>query len=216
MKRLLAWQLVWLVPSLFAFSLFFGWLDNRAIRASLSPAGGPDPFFSMWAPIFVDIALCLSSVLAFVVGLVLGSARRTQFAGIFVLLCALAYLGGGGSRHMIFGNPRKEAFTKLGERMMPLVRAIEAYHRDHGTYPESLDALVPAYLDKLPATGMGNYTNYNFYVGSRAQHFGGNPWIIEIPVGYGMNFDQFYYFPLQNYPDGWPYKRMGKWAYYDE
>ena len=105
---------------------------------------------------------------------------------------------------------------QLGERMMPLVQAVESYHRDNGTYPEQLENLVPKYLQKLPQTQMGNYTNYNYYVGSRAQSFEGNPWIIEIPAGYGMGFDQFYYFPLQNYPQGGPYERMGKWAYFHE
>lgn len=212
MKRLLAWQLVWLVPSLFAFSLFFGWLDAEAIRTSLSPAGGPDPEFSMWIPGFADAALGLGSLLAFISGCVLACIRKTRFAGIFVLLCAAGYLGGCNSRRIVFGNPRKETWTQFGERMMPLVAAIETYHRDHGSYPERLEVLVPKYIDQLPSTGMGNYTNYHYYVGSQAKE--GNPWIIEVPAGYGMGFDQFYYFPLQNYPDGWPYERMGKWAYF--
>ena len=98
--------------------------------------------------------------------------------------------------------------------MMPLVIAIEAYHRDHGSYPERLEVLVPKYLNQLPSTGMGNYTDYHYHVGSEAKE--GNPWIIQVPAGYGMGFDQFYYFPLQNYPDGLPYERMGKWAYFHE
>jgi hypothetical protein len=30
------------------------------------------------------------------------------------------------------------------------VLAIESYRRDHNEYPESLDSLVPTYLDRLP------------------------------------------------------------------
>jgi len=100
--------------------------------------------------------------------------------------------------------------------MMSLVDAIESYKRDQGVYPNDLNALVPKYLDKLPTTGMGNYTNLNYYVGERAESFEKNPWVVEIPVGYGMGFNQFYYFPLQNYPSGWPYERLGKWAYFHE
>ena len=165
---------------------------------------------------FADVALSIGSFLAFVVGCVLTCLRRMRFVGVFVLLCASGYLGGCGLRSTVFGSPRKEAWTQLGERMLPLVRAIEAYHRDHGAYPAQLQNLVPTYLDELPSTGMRKHTNYFYYKGERAQTHQGNPWIIEIPAGYGMGFDQFYYFPLQNYPKGWPYEPMGKWAYFHE
>lgn len=172
--------------------------------------------FGSWGMGIVDAALGLGSLFVFLVGSVLACIRKTRFAGIFVLLCAAGYLGGCNCRRSVFGNPRKEAWTRFGERMMPLVAAIQAYHRNHGTYPERLEILVPQYIEKLPSTGMGNYTNYNYYVGSRAQMYEGNPWIIEVYAGYGMGFDQFYYFPLQNYPNGWPYERMGEWAYFHE
>ncbi|HWI58014.1 MAG TPA: hypothetical protein VNZ22_12365 [Bacillota bacterium] len=216
MKRLLAWQLVWLVPGLFAASFYFGWLHAKAIRLSVSRAGGPDPEFSMWLPGFTDAALSMGSLSALIAGCVLTGSRQTRFTGLFVSLCALGYLEGCQARHAIFGSPRREAFTQLGARMLLLVQAIEAYHRDNGAYPAQLNALIPRYLDKLPSTGMGNYTNYHYYVGWAAQRHEGNPWILEIPAGYGMGFDQFYYFPLQNYPQGWPYERLGKWAYFHE
>lgn len=214
LQRLFAWQLVWLVPALFSISLFFGWMNANAIRTSLSPSGGPDPEFSMWIPGFTDAALGLGSFLVFIAGIVLACIRETRFVGLCLVLCAVGYLGGCSSRRIVFGNPRKEAWTAFGERMMPLVTAIETYHHDNGSYPERLEVLVPKYLDQLPSTGMGNYTNYHYYVGSMTK--AGNPWIIEVPAGYGMGFDQFYYFPLQNYPRGWPYERMGKWAYFHE
>jgi hypothetical protein len=162
----------------------------------------------------IDAGLGLGSLLAFMIACIFACMRKTRFAGVFMMLCAAGYLGGCGSRQIVFGDPQKEAWTQLGERMMPLVTAIETYQRDHGAYPERLDILVPKYIDRLPSTGMGNYTNYHYSVGSQLSE--GNPWIIQVPAPCGMSFDQFYYFPLQNYPDGWPYERMGKWAYFHE
>lgn len=39
---------------------------------------------------------------------------------------------------------------QIPENAMPLVRAIETFRNDTGSYPESLDALVPKHIAKLP------------------------------------------------------------------
>jgi len=143
------------MPAVFAISFGFRWMQDQAERASLSPAGGPDPVLNnMFLSSLIDMALGLGSLVAFITGFVLVCIRRTRFSGVFVMLCALGYFGGWAIEHIAFGDPRTEAWTKTGERMMPLVKAIETYHHDQGKYPERLDALVPTYLDKLPSTGM--------------------------------------------------------------
>lgn len=116
-------------------------------------------------------------------------------------------------------NPRHDAFMKLGNRLFPLVDAIGAYHSENGIYPTSLDVLTPDYLEELPTTGMAVYPNYEYLVGETANQYDGNPWVIDMNVGYGMGFDRFLYFPLQNYPDngyGGRIERMGGWAYVHE
>jgi hypothetical protein len=44
------------------------------------------------------------------------------------------------------------------------------------------------------------YPDYQYYVGTNAARYGSNPWVLVVhtPSG-GINFDQFMYFPLQNY-----------------
>ena len=42
------------------------------------------------------------------------------------------------------------ADKQIPENAMPLVRAIETFRHDTGSYPESLDALIPTHLAKLP------------------------------------------------------------------
>lgn len=41
------------------------------------------------------------------------------------------------------------------ERAQPIIRAIDAYRVDHADEPDSLDELVPEYLDELPAPLVG-------------------------------------------------------------
>jgi hypothetical protein len=210
MKKPLVLWLLCLFTFFFLASLLFGLPDIAAARALYSPAGGADPFFNHFFGLMADLLLGLASALVFVIGLVGCFRKRTRTAALVMLACATGYLGGCNSRHTILGNPRRDAFLQLGERMQPLVNAIESYHRDHGAYPATLESLVTNYLPKLPETGMGSYPSYTYYTNSA-----GNPWIIQMPVGYGMGFDQLYYYPLQNYP-GWPYERIGKWAYFHE
>ena len=111
------------------------------------------------------------------------------------------------------------AFHSLAERSKPMVNAIRAYEQKHGNPPDSLDALVPEFIPFVPTTGIGAYPKYDYSVVTNAD-YGGNPWIITIftPSG-GINFDQFMYWPLTNYPakgyGGW-IERVGDWAYVHE
>ena len=111
-----------------------------------------------------------------------------------------------------------DAFHQLAERSKPLVAAIHAYEQKHGHPPETLQALVPEYIPSVPSTGMGAYPKYDYLVGTT--NWNGNPWVLVVftPSG-GINFDQFMYFPLTNYPatgyGGW-LQRIGDWAYVHE
>jgi len=86
----------------------------------------------------------------------------------------------------------------------------------HGQPPDSLGELVPDYLAELPSTGMKNYPSYEYRTGDAARLHHGNPWVIWMGVGYGMGFDEFVYYPLQNYPEHSGFERLGKWAYFHE
>ncbi|HVP43659.1 MAG TPA: hypothetical protein VMS96_09505 [Terriglobales bacterium] len=73
------------------------------------------------------------------------------------MLRTIAYaLGGLVLGFFLFVNlvnaPRRRETDRTNrqnaERVLP---ALEAYRRDHGRFPESLDALQPAYLKPVPA-----------------------------------------------------------------
>lgn len=115
---------------------------------------------------------------------------------------------------------RRAAFHRLAERSTPLVNAIKDYTTQNGQPPATLSALVPEFLPAVPQTGMAAYPRYDYHVGEKALLFNGNPWILSVftPAG-GINFDQFLYFPLQNYPEtgyGGSLERIADWAYVHE
>ncbi|MBX3342660.1 MAG: hypothetical protein KF711_13800, partial [Nitrospira sp.] len=64
------------------------------------------------------------------------------------------------------------------------------------------------------------YPDYHYYAGTNASRYDTNPWVVVVhtPSG-GINFDQFMYFPLQNYPPrgyGGSLARIRDWAYVHE
>ena len=111
-----------------------------------------------------------------------------------------------------------EAFRSLAVRSEPLVSAIHRYERANGRPPALLKDLVPRYLSEIPTTGMGAYPRYEYLVGPMARRgYDGNDWIlyVDAPSGF-MNWNQFFYYPNQRYPNRASWLRLGKWAYLHE
>lgn len=146
--------------------------------------------------------------------------RATRMLVLAWLIAALVYLlltcGGVVIGHRI----RHWGFDQLALRSAPLVSAIRAYADAHGQPPSSLADLVPAYLPRVPGTGVMAYPDYRYSVGAQAQEYDQNPWVLVIPTtSGGINFDQFMYFPLQNYPArgyGGMLAPIRDWAYVHE
>ncbi len=114
---------------------------------------------------------------------------------------------------------RTAAFRDLADRSMPLIEAVKAFEANEGQLPESLEQLVPRYLEKVPSTGLAAYPKYKYLTGQRASFWLENPWVIQVDARRIHGFDKFSYFPLQNYPeafDGHEFERMGAWAYLHE
>jgi len=165
--------------------------------------------------------LCLFPALAGIVifpFLLLFKRHRAGFSGWFLLCLMDAPLIFGG---FLWGRKvRMKAFDDLALRSVPLVDGIHRYGRDEGHPPARLSALLPKYLPAVPDTGMMACPEFKYETGARAGRYGRNPWILRIPVSSGgINFDEFLYFPLQNYPErghGGSFGRIRDWAYLHE
>lgn len=116
---------------------------------------------------------------------------------------------------------RMRSFERLAVRSVSLVAAIRLYEKHHGHPPARLENLVPDLLPRVPSTGMRVYSSYAYLVGGEAALlYDGNPWLLLVRCGGpGINFDQFMYFPRQNYPAvgyGGRIERVHDWAYVHE
>jgi hypothetical protein len=146
--------------------------------------------------------------------------RATRTLILAWLLAALIYLPLAVGGLVIGSSVRYRAFDRLALRSAPLVSAIRTYAIEHGHPPSSLDDLVPEHFPRVPHTGMMAYPEYRYLIRADAQRYDDNPWVlvIDTPSGF-INFDQFMYFPLQNYPKlgyGGSVARIRDWAYVHE
>ena len=181
---------------------------------AVSPNGSDAFLWLMLLFVFPSLP-AVPAILGALVGLAIRRVRR--YSAVLVL-CSVAYLGAFVLSVRIGESVRISAFHRLAERSRPLVAAVRAFEQKYGRPPESLQALVPDFISSVPSTGMGAYPEYRY--STPATNHDGNPWVITIftPSG-GINFDQFMYFPLTNYPKtgygGW-LERVGDWAYVHE
>ena len=174
--------------------------------------------------LFVSVMLLGYAAFAGLIGLLvspfflLSKARRRNASLVFLisLACLIGFTAGA-----VIGNQiRHRAFVELAERSRPLVNALQSYEAQFGHPPQTLEELVPNFIPKVPKTGLGAYPKYEYVAGDEAKRFDDNPWALYVftPSG-GINFDQFLYFPRQNYPKrgygGW-LERIGDWAYVHE
>ena len=172
--------------------------------------------------LWVSLLLVLPLLLSLLIGLacLLGTFTHWKEKSLKISVGSLAFFIVGVLMIQAGGWLRLNEFSKLAERSEPIILAIERFEKETGHAPKYLDMLVPVYLPEIPKTKMGAYPNYSYYAGTKAEEYAGNPWVLEIfsPTA-GINFDLFFYFPLQNYPKhgyGGVLEKIGKWAYVHE
>lgn len=185
----------WLAVARFGSQLFL-WLQLFIMLPILAA-----PFGLLIAPFFVFV-------------------RHSRPFAIRVFIASAVFAVAAVTGIVLGNRIRMAAFGRLADRSAPLIKAILAYESRHGTPPPDLRALVPEFISAIPATGMAAYPRYEYYSGESASGFDGNPWVVFVPTpSGGLNWDQFMYFPLQNYPQtgyGGSLERISHWAYVHE
>jgi hypothetical protein len=113
---------------------------------------------------------------------------------------------------------RTEAFRAAALRAAPLLSALDQYKTIEGTYPQSLNLLVPKYLEAIPDTNLAAYPNFEYRYSLEDHGTDDFSLWISCPVG-GINFDEFVYAPDGNEedePHTDSYERVEDWIYVHE
>jgi hypothetical protein len=174
----------------------------------------------IWTLSLFLVLLLIGVLFAALSCLILLLFRRMRLWAALILLTAVFTLVVATPLMLVAGSVRMKAFHRLEARSAPLVHAITAYTTDHGSPPETLNALIPRYLKEIPSTGMRAYPTYRYESGEEIEKLHDNPWLlyVETPLGL-LNFDEIIYLPRQNYPAtfyGDRLERIGTWAYRHE
>ncbi|MBL7645469.1 MAG: hypothetical protein JNK74_04685 [Candidatus Hydrogenedentes bacterium] len=192
---------------------------NACVFLSVIPQA-PKAFHSIdFIGVLMTIALATGTLfLVIPCSIVFLLFAKLRALGLRLLLLSVIYLATGTALRSAANTIRTVSFHSLAERSMPLVEAVTAFEKAKGHPPKSLEELVPQYLDSVPSTGLAAYPKYELHMGNESSIWKGNPWVLCVPVGRGLNFDLFLYFPNQNYPpeESSAFERMGAWAYWHE
>ena len=118
--------------------------------AAWQPWARGDGLLWLW-PIAAALT-CVGMVTGAVLSLVQAHTRplAPQFMRVALVALATAGIAVGVTDRVI-----QREIERFAARNRPVVAALERYERERGGPPPSLAALVPAYLPRVPATGIG-------------------------------------------------------------
>lgn len=172
-------------------------------------------------PNILFVVVLVWAFIALPVSLLLLVAKKHRKSAINVIAFSAVFIPAEMLGINLGAQVRTSAFQALAKRSEPLVCAIHDYARAKGMPPGQFKDLVPGYLKEIPGTNIAAYPSYELYSDTSApKNYYGNPWVLMVfTPTLGINFDQFMYFPLQNYPlkgYGGAIEKIGKWAYVHE
>lgn len=175
-------------------------------------------------PIIVGSLLVLAVPVALIACLFVGKGYRVPLLlfSTLPLMCLLIEAG----LYNIMPVFKYNACQTIVSHGQVLVDAISSYHHDHNCYPESLEALVPTYINKIPETGIKGFPYYEYEILNPAEYkypvpeMGDKPiYELRVKLERVFKWDRIFYWPTENYPKliyGGDIEIIGKWAYVDE
>jgi hypothetical protein len=173
----------------------------------------------------IMISLCIVSVpFVLVACLFVGKIWRIRFIlwAILPIFCIVIQIG----LYRIVPLFKHRACLKIVSQGQTIIDTINSYKNDNGKYPDTLNALIPKYINKIPETGIRGFPFFEYELLNPAEYKYqvpemGNKQIYELRVKLERLFkwDRVFYWPVEKYPNsiyGGDIEKIGKWAYVDE
>ncbi|MGD8567308.1 MAG: hypothetical protein PVJ39_04435 [Gammaproteobacteria bacterium] len=185
---------------------------------ALSP-GGSQQYIHFSSILIVPVMLAL---LAIPLLLLLLLVRHLRARALILIAACAIYGVVGWSLFQVSSMYRISRFETVSDQAGDLVNAIRQYQKDNGHPPSRLGDLVPAYIARVPDTGLGAYPHYQYKLTnkgktSKSRQWLHRPWVlyIDIPLN-DEHSEKFIYLPVADTPqqDGQNIvKRLGDWVY---
>lgn len=150
----------------------------------------------------VYLALCI-------IGLVFTFRRNRRWPLLF-LACSLLALGTLIPSIRLGNSIRMAAMASVANRGNDIVKAIEAYVTTNKQPPSALSDLVPNYIQKIPATGLCSYPEFEYKRDKEGYE------LRVFTPRLGINFDELLYAPNGPGDITDPVTKLDKWIYVHE
>lgn len=190
------------------FALFNVFCEFLAVGPLPVPVG-TDYLMGTGKLLFV---LCILPILFVAVyGLFFLPFKSSRFTGIEMIVVAIIGFALWYGSLDVSDWIRNKAFTAVAENAQPLVNAIQAFEKDTGAPPPTLNTLVPNYLSEVPGTGMGSCPRFD-YAAKGLLHRPTGSWYLGFDTTDSgvLDFDAFFYEPTADWEAG---ERFGDWVY---
>ena len=205
-------------PVLFkALAAFLGPLLALPISTALAWSGlaaGETLLNLIVFPAILALVLCLPG---FMGGLALLFWPRFRRHGLTLSVVCFAFVLGTVGGIKLMRPFARQGWLRVITRAEPLIAAVHAHERRHGTAPERLEELVPTELAALPTTGLGSSPEFHYQKADGTTRVYGDRWALRVrPPGLMLGFDTLFYVPSETYPEegaGGGIERIGRWAY---
>ena len=159
--------------------------------------------FITWLPfIFLFGIISVSFIIVFF--------RKNRNTGLkfLLLLLAIIFVCFFSSKY-IFPVLRDYSKGYIIERVQPLIKALEKYKKNNNSYPESVNFLVPLYIDKIPSTRVLTIKNIEYRRGEN------DFTLLFMQYINGWDVDIMMYNSKSDYDEkNLDLKKFGDWRYY--
>ena len=176
-----------------------------------------------WAPVpgpaIMDMVSCLRPIFLFLCGIptaiaflgglvmnfrsLINRTQRRNILGILSFMLGLIILG-SSTLPLFFQDQLEHGMQHYAiSRYGVVIDAIEKYHVEHGSYPPSLNELVPNYLPAVPGKYMKFGEELNYFADPNSEnargYAGHGPFIFELTGMYaGIHGQTLKYCPIQD------------------
>jgi hypothetical protein len=203
---------------LLAAVAFFVVLFNGCLPIMYWSAFRPGGSTTLLSFAFVWMLLSLLAVFLLPFALLLMLWRRVRRHAVAMAAILFLQLAAFMAATLASEGIRDRSLSELCERARPLVRTLHVYEQRTGRAPESLDVLVPGYIEEIPKIGLGE--EYRLVAGDEARmRWNGRRWALTLGVPSVWPFPEtLVYLPDRRYEEtvgGLRLRRLiGDWGLY--
>ena len=147
---------------------------------------------------------------------IINIVRRERRQALICMGCVLVWIPLVTCWHfrLEIEHDRSRAFSNVANQGNLIVAALESNHAENGSYPETLNDLVPSHIDSIPIPGIVASRRFGYSLHEPGSGYE-DPYYLAAPIRIQfMDFDALEY--SHGYDYDFPIPVYDGWAYFDD